>query len=497
MSSAAQVPPPMAPVPPGPPRPPRSLAGPVVLILLGFIFLMGTMGVLHWRMLGVWFARYWPILIILWGLIKLVEYQRAQRQGARAPGIGVGGIFLLILLVTFGLIATQASHFNWGELRDRMDIEDGGTPIFGHTYNYEDQLARSFPAGSSLHILDDRGAVNVTTSQDGQIHVTVHKRINAETQDEADRWNSDTKPQITPTGGTLTLNANTHGGGDHWVASDIDVAMPRKASVVISTRRGDASVLGRDGDIDITNQHGNTSVTDVNGTVSLHLDHSSARVAQVSSDVAVDGRANDVSIQEVKGQVRLNGDFTESLRLSKISKGVSFKTARTKMDFARIDGDLDLDSGDLQADNVTGPLRLETRSKDIRLGAVSGDVHLVNENGAIEIRMNKLGNMQVENRQGDIAIYVPDKAGFQVNAHVRNGDIESDFDELKTNDEHDEATAVGTVGAGGPLLTLNNVHGTIEIRKASSDREGDAPRAPKPPSPPRTPTPRIPQETEN
>src|SRR5229473_3968057 len=113
MASPAQVP---------PPRPRRSLAGPVVLIVLGIVFLLGTMGVLHFYMLGHWFARYWPLLIILWGVIKLLEYQQAQREGTRAPGIGAGGVFLLIVLIVAGLSATQASRLNWGEIRDQIDI---------------------------------------------------------------------------------------------------------------------------------------------------------------------------------------------------------------------------------------------------------------------------------------------------------------------------------------------------------------------------------------
>ncbi len=494
MASTVQTPPPR--VPPPAPRPQRSLAGPVVLIIIGIVFLLGTMGVLHWYVLGQWFAHYWPLLIIVWGVIKLVEHQQAQHGGRPARGIGVGGVFLLIMLIVFGLMATQAARFNWEELRDQIGDNDGDFPFFGHTYNYDDQLAQSFPAGASLNVQDDRGAVNVTASPDNQIHVTVHKRVNAESQQEADQWSGGAKPQITVSGNVVTLNANTHGGGDHWVATDMDVSLPRKASVVISTRHGDTSVMGRDGDAEISNQHGDVSASDINGKVILHLEHSSARVSQIASDVSVEGHANDVSVEDVKGEVRLNGDFTENLKLAKIAKAVSFKTSRTSMELARLDGELNLDSGDLQADNLIGPLRLETRSKDIRLGAVSGDVHLSDENGAVEIRVSKLGSMQVENRQGDIEIFVPDKAGFQVDAHARNGEFYSDFSGVKNNESDDVAVASGTVGSGGPVLTLKNEHGAIKILKSSSNPDtGVIPTPPRPPKPPKPPE--VPEETEN
>src|SRR5579885_1159307 len=123
MASTVQVPPP---VPPPVPRRQRSFAGPVVLIVLGLIFLFGNLGWVSWGHLSRLFAHYWPVLLILWGIIKLVEYQQAQREGSRAAGIGVGGVFLLIMLIGLGLAATQASRLNWEEFGDHINIGDDG-----------------------------------------------------------------------------------------------------------------------------------------------------------------------------------------------------------------------------------------------------------------------------------------------------------------------------------------------------------------------------------
>jgi DUF4097 and DUF4098 domain-containing protein YvlB len=460
------------------------------------------MGVLDWHNLGHWFAHYWPVLLIISGVIKLIEYQQAQREGTRASGISAAGIFLIIVIIVVGLTATQASRFNWGQLRDQIDInDDGDFPFFGSKYNFDDQLSQAFPAGATLHVNDTRGAVNIIASEDDQIRVVVHKRISAESEGQADKWNAGTKPQLTISGSVVTLNANNQGAGDHWVAEDLDVTLPRKAAVVLSTRYGDVSIIGREGNLDITSQHGDVTTTDINGKVGLNLDHSSARISQIASDVSIQGRANDVSIEDVKGAVHLDGEFMESVKLAKISQPVIFKSSRTDMDFSRLDGDLDLDSGDLQASDLIGPLRLNTRSKDIRLTGVSGDVRLQDENGSVELRMNKMGSMQVDNRKGDIQIYLPDKAGFQVDARARNGEVETDFDQLKVDNSNDQAVATGTVGAGGPHVVINNEHGTIEIRKTSSLAEPPEPptpqRAPKAPKASRAEAPKAPQVTEN
>ncbi len=412
MVSATQVPPPAPPV--RPPRPPRSLAGPVVLIVIGILFLLGTMHVFNVHDLARWFAHFWPVLLILWGFIKLIEYQQANRAGARSPGIGAGGVLLVIFLVVAGLIATEAYNFNWDQIRDQMHLETDDIPWWGHTYDYNSDLEQAFPAGSSLRVTNTRGAINISTSTDGRIHVTVHKRINAEKQEDADKWNTLTQPQINVSGQLVTLQANTRGAGDHWVNSDLDISLPRKGSVVISTSHGDISVMGRDGNAEITSQNGDVSVTDLNGSLNLDLQHSSARVSQISSDVTIQGRANDVSIEDVKGTVRLDGDFMESVKLSRIAKPVSFKSTRTNMDFSQLSGYLNLDSGDLEATNVVGPFRLRTRSKDIMLNGISNDVHVQNENGAVEVHVNKVGSLDIKNAKGDIRIFVPAKTGFQL-----------------------------------------------------------------------------------
>ncbi|MFZ0758559.1 MAG: DUF4097 family beta strand repeat-containing protein, partial [Candidatus Sulfotelmatobacter sp.] len=455
-----------------------------VLIVLGIVFLLGNLHLLSWRRLGTLFAHYWPLLLILWGVIKLIEYQQAQRDGVPARGIGAGGIFLLICIVVCGLIATQASRFNWANIRDNLNIDDGDVDnFFGQTYNYDNNLERDLtPAITSLSVHDDHGAVRVSVADNNKITVTVRKRVGADSQNDADRYNGETMPVLSATGAQLTLDARTQASGDHGVQSDLDISIPRKMALQITSRRGDVSVTGRDGEVDINNQRGDVSVENVTGNVKLNLDRSSATVEQIAGDVHIGGELDEVSVTDVNGAVQLDGGFTESVKLANISRSVTFKDSRTEMDFSRIDGDLDLDSDDLHADQITGPLHLTTRDKEIQLEDVSGDVRLQNENGGIEISMRSLGNVQIDNRNGDIQLSVPEKAGFRVDASTRDGEIQSDFPELKIDNGDHESRASGSVGNGASHIVLNTEHDGIEIRKAS----------PQPPQPPRPPARALP-----
>jgi DUF4097 and DUF4098 domain-containing protein YvlB len=476
-----------------PRRPRRSFSGPFILILIGIVFLLGNMHLISWMRLGTLFARYWPAVLILWGVLKVIEYRQAQREGVAARGIGAGGVMMVIAVVFFGLIATQAERAreHWPNIRDHFNIDDGDFDnIFGETYNFNDRLEQDIPPTvTSLRVNDDHGAVHVSATDDNKITVVIHKRVGADNQADADKYNQQTQPMITLAGNVMILDAATHGAthapGDHPVQADLDISIPHKMELHITGRRGDVSVAVRNGDIEIASQHGEASVEDVSGNVKLNLENSSARIERITGDVHINGRLNEVSVADVKGAAQLEGEFGESVKLARISKNVTFKSSRTDMEFSRIDGELDLDSDDLHADQVTGPVRLTTRSKQIRLEDVSGDVRVQNENGGVEVSMRSLGNVQIDNRNGSINLSVPEKAGFRIDARTHDGEIESDFGELKIENNNRDAKASGNVGNATSHIVLNNEHDGIEIRRASARATTLAPVVP--PVPPAKP----------
>jgi hypothetical protein len=490
------------------PRPPhRSIAGPVVLILMGILFLLGTMGVLQWHGLWSLFGRFWPALLILWGVLKLIEYEQAKRYGQPVRGIGVGGAFLMLFLIASGLIATQASRVNWKSLGDHIQIgdDDDLNEIFGgSTFNYSDELTQDIPAGSTLKVNDDRGTVTINVSDSKTIKVEVRKKVHADKQEDADSYNRKTKPQLTLNERVVTLNANTQGAGDKGVTADMDVYVPANTVLVITSGRGDVTIAGMAGSVEVNHHRGEVNLSEQTGNVALNLDGSSVRVQRVKGDVTISGKANEVAVEDVDGAVHLNGEFQESVRLVRVSKTVSFHSSRTEMEFSRLDGRLDLDSGDLRADSLLGPMRLTTRSKDIALEGLSGDLRLEDSNGSVEVGLRKPGNIQIDNRKGDAQVSIPPNTAVKVEARTREGEIESDFDEIKVDNRDKDASASGSIGTNGPRVVINCDKGSIEIRRgtAASMAPPQPPTPPAPASPGKAlralPAPKAPPvETEN
>jgi DUF4097 and DUF4098 domain-containing protein YvlB len=450
----------------------RSLGGPVILILIGVVILLVKTQVLSGSMVAHWFAHYWPVLLILIGVVKLVEYYLDKERGVAARGIGAGMIVLIVLLIVFGLMASSAERVNWSALGGELNLPEDGdfmSGMFGNTYSYNQTVQQAFPKNASLRIVSDRGDITVTTWDEPTIKVEVSKKVRAKDQNDANKLDESTRPTINVEGSLVTLNANTSGGGSGAAESDLNVFVPVNGAVDISTRRGSITVQNRVGDAHLSTSHGDITTSDITGNMSADLRSGSITVEKVTGNVQINGQVNDTTISDVSGAVRLTGEYFGQMNLAKINGGVTFHTSRTDLELAKLDGDLAIESGDLHAKDVAGPFRLVTKSKDIHLDGITGDVKLENENGLVEVHANKLplGTMNIANSNGDVKLAVPPKAQFEVDARAQNGEISTDFDGIKVQTNGDNSQANGMNGNGGVKLHISNEHGNVDIRKAS------------------------------
>ncbi len=459
----------LTPTPPPPAYPRRrSLAGPVVLIVLGVLFLLGNLGYVGWSRLGYLFARYWPVLIIIWGVIKLIEHYEARQQGYRARGLGAGGVVLLIFIVLCGLAASSAWRYR-GAIGEELQIDDGqGFTLFGTPYTYSDELQQAFPAGASVHIVSDRGNVRLVPWDENTIKVKVQKKVIADSQSQADSINAATKPTITVAGNQVTVDANTRGAaGNARVDTNLEISLPRKAAAEIATARGDVSVNDRQGDVKISTSHGDVELGGIQGNVSVTLRRGNLRADNVRGDLSLDGRVSDTTVSNVQGSARFTGDFFGTMRVSNIGNSVHFQSSRTDLEIGKLPGEMTMESGELRVTSLAGPTRVVTKAKDIRLEDFSGNVSLEDSNAEITLQPNKLplSNIQINNRRGHIRLVLPADAAFQVNARASRGEISSDFSGIQIQNRQHDSDASGSVRNGGAQIQLSTERGDIEIRK--------------------------------
>lgn len=462
---ASQATPPVA-TPPPPPlfyRRRRSWAGPIVLIFIGVIFLLKNLGY-GFPLFQTW-AKWWPLLLIIWGLVKLLEYMAAKRDNEPAPGIGGGGVLLLIFIIFFGLISTGILRVreHWGRNGPPGFVfnDDDLAQWFGNRYQYTQQVDQALPPDAKLTVTNDRGDVRVLVGNDDKLHVTLRKTVVASNQGDADRINTGANATINTAGNVVSVQWS----GQPAVRADMDILLPRKGAVEVNAQRGDVSVTGRDGDLLVQADRGDVSAEDIKGSVTVHMQHGDLRAAKVTGSVSGDGRINDVTLADIDGPVSLTGDFFGDTSVNNVKNTFTFHSSRTDLSVAKVDGNLRLSGDSFDASQLTGPFRITTREKNVKLDQVAGDVHVQTTNGDVEIAPSKMGNIDVQDRNSDVVLRLPAGAHFQVDATADNGDASSDFSEIKVEKTGSMARLTGSTGNGGSRVQVSNAHADIAIRK--------------------------------
>jgi DUF4097 and DUF4098 domain-containing protein YvlB len=441
---------------------PRSIFGPLVLITIGLVFLLRTMGVISFLSFRGWMARYWPLLLIFWGVAKLAEHLWARQRGEPTPRLGAGGIVFLVFFIAIGMGTTRTADWNWDNIHTNIDDSDFGD-WFGNRYEFTDTFAQPIQGATEVKIISAQGDVNVTTSGDDQVHVVMHKVLRSDSQEKANQMNDSIHPKFTQQGNMLLLDLTS--GDSESARFDMDLQLPRQLALTISTRRGNLSVAMRDGNVELSSDHGNLSAENVKGTALLHLQNGSVNVKNVTGNVRVDGEVEDGTLAEITGTLDFNAGYNGTVELSHIGQQLRLKSVRTDLQIAKLDGDITLGHGDIHTDSAVGPIKLTTRSNEVHMEDVSGAVEVDNRNGVVEIRPKMLGAIDINNVHGGIQLDLPETANFRLDAQARNGNIDvSDFS-VNVDNRNEDATARGSVGKGGPDIRLRSDRGTIQIRK--------------------------------
>ncbi len=447
-----------------------SVFGGLLLIVIGGLFLYAN---LH-REFSPWplIATFWPVLIIFWGLSRLVDYLilRGTPEAAAVTRLGAGDIFGLIFLVLFGSMFSQAYNRGWWKGGPFISIggEEMGC-IFGSEYEFSDDASHALGPAPSFELANGRGSVTVTTGTGTEVRIKARKQVCAQSQEEGQEMAAKMIPVFDERGDALEFHWDTPTGSTGLLRAALDVEVPRGVNLKLETR-GDVKIIGHQGAVVINSERGDVELSKIDGPVELKLRHGSARVTDVRGEVKIDGRGGEVQIRDVSGAVSLEGEYYGPIRLAAIAGPVRFTSRRTNLEAARLEGELSLDSGELSLRGVPGDVTLLTKNKEINIEQVSGQLRVENRNGRVVIRAPQppTSPIQVQNERGGIELYLPGSSGFQLMATARKGDVESDFTGLKSERERDrgpDETLSGKVGDGRALIHLSTTYGTISIRR--------------------------------
>ncbi len=440
-----------------------------VLILVGVLLLAHS----YHPELEMWgaFSRWWPLLLIFWGAVKLYERMTAKRAGGAASGNVTGGEVLLVV----GLLVLLAIVGGADWIRTHRNLEDFSDIGFlrGTPFSFTEEIpAKPVPAVSHVSITSGRGDITVVPEDVAEIRAVVKKTAYASNQAEAQSAGGRVHVSLVDSGnGNFEIRPNEDAGRNR-VEVALEVHVPKQASVSARTDRGDVHISGAQGSVSVLVRNGDIDVRNSGGDVSVISTHGDVHIIGASGNVNITGRGSEVEIANVKGQVALEGDFFGPVKMNHVDKGVRYRSRQTDLTLTQLNGQLEAGSGRVDLSDSNGDVTLATRKSDVKIANAGGRVQITDDGGDIELDFSQppRADISVESRSGDLSLSLPAQSSFQLDAQTRNGDLDCDFPGLKSPSgrDNDDHSLAGQVGSRGPAIHLRTQHGDIRISKKGS-----------------------------
>ena len=447
---------------------PRSITGPLILILIGGLFLMNNVypGFFSWELMG----RYWPFILIAAGVIGLIEVLFHASRGAAVPPRPLAGpwIFWIVLLCFIFWISAIAGNVRRGVYLRGWD--NGRISILGSDYDYDVSTSASTD-GVARVVLDNlEGNITLKGEESGGVAVTGRKTVRAMSRNVADRTNQQSPVRIDRQGDILFIRAQDSGSpASAEVTTDLDITVPKSVNIEARGRAGDLEIDDLDGSVDLSAGRGDVRLNRIGKDVKIESRRSGlVRATDLHGSFDLEGRGGDVQLENIAGQVTLNGEYSGTLEFRALASPLHFQSSRTDFSAEAVPGSVTITLGDVKMSNLTGPVHLQSNTRDIEADDISGAVDFTVDRGDIEVMETKgpLPKIDVRSRNGDITLGLPDGAGFQLSASTARGEVENEFGGPLEVQHNGRASSLrGRTGAG-PQLTLTTDRGTIVVKKS-------------------------------
>jgi hypothetical protein len=389
----------------------------ITLIAIGGLLLARNFG----YNVPIWgyVARYWPALLIVWGLLKLVDYYRFKTTSDGRPLFSASEVALLVFVIFAGAAVTTAANISSdiGRVFEIGDIDLWD--ITGNNFTFDEHEEGMVPNGSSIEIDNMFGDVDVRPSEGDRVLLDVKKTIRAATKDEAEQLSKDFTFSITNDGDRYRIASNRDGNRSsrQRYKSSLMLQVPKRSMLRIDNRNGKIEVTDLDGNQDISGRFGAVEVHGIAGDVKVKNEFGRISVENVKGAAVISGRNNSVVVEHIEGDLKVDSSF--------------------------------------QSVNIRDP---------------EGAVSVNGFNGNLSVSFDKPVQkaVQVVTHFGNVTIELPAGSSFSVSANTQFGRIDSDFEGLrKSRPDFAKDSAVGEIGQGGPSITVTTFNGNIHLVRRS------------------------------
>jgi len=460
-------------------RCPSMLAG-LIWVGLGIVFLLKNFGIGP----DLWSVarHYWPVLLILLGLGKVIDYFR-QKQGA---SLRIGEVFGILFITILGLAFSQIRGSALPDLLT-SSINIGGTDLsLATAHEYTQEYSYPVPAGTPIRIENSNGLVTVSAGSDGEVRVHLRKKVFEDDDARARQIGEEIKVEgglegkVEASVFVVKTNREELSGRNYRFNTDLEVVVPKKVQLEIKNPFGGVTVSGLDCKLNVDSSHQPLDIHDCSGSFVVANRYGSSRLTNLTGNLTVESRGR-VTVETIKGDVDIRND----------NATVSIKDVEGKATITNTDGNItvehvskpvviDARGTRVTVTNLEDSLKVTGSYQPISITDVASNV-VVSSQYARSVTIKKVkGNLDIESNTDsrisleDIGGYIKTMAqGSAVRVTTAGGPVEinttlrdvnvSNFSKgcKVTNDRGDIILSLDALGKDA--ITLKNSNGDITL----------------------------------
>ncbi|HKZ41428.1 MAG TPA: DUF4097 family beta strand repeat-containing protein [Candidatus Hodarchaeales archaeon] len=471
-----------------------SIVGSVVLIALGIIFFLRNIVpdfrplrwiLKYWPNFWLFLAKFWPVILILWGVYKLYCYfavsgDLSRRRKSLMSG---GDVVLLIFLLLFGTAVTSFTHVlrgnAWPWSGEEINIHggDGDFDLFGarNKFEFVEESSKSVKVAEyphlTLRIENKYGRVEVFSHDQSEIKVKLKKTVAVDDEPRAKEIASALKIVFegTSTGYVLSSSReNLDNESRRGLVTDFSVWVPKSASVSINNSYGPVNLQGITGDQEINNSYGPVVINDIEGSLRVENKYAPVTATNITGSCQIVGKYGPVDLNNVGGKTDVENAYG-AVSLKRIKGPVSLSNRYSDVLCQELESSLSIEGRHVGvlATNVGGDVQVLTSFKDVKLENILGGIRVQGKHGDIEIKSQQppIKPISVDSDYSLINITLPRESNFEVDASSKYGKFVCDFQSAKVRESSSGKVSRfrGSYWVGGPTLTLVTSYHDIRI----------------------------------
>jgi hypothetical protein len=374
-----------------------SLMGGLLWTGFGVLFLLRNFGIGpdFWRLA----VRYWPILLILIGLGKVIDYFR-QKEGV---SLRFGEVFGILFIFLLGAAFSRIANSSFGQLLEDLPVRIGDAEIrpaqwLDSSYTYSQEVAYPINPATPLRIENSHGFVSLSPGSDNEVRVRLRKVVFHRKDEEARA--KEIGNEIKLEGGVvgkveaeaivkaeaeapgkskgapflIRTNREDLSSKNYRFDTEMELVVPKKSQIQVINSYGEIRAAGLEGRLDLATTHNALDVRDCSGEFVISNKYAESRLVNLKGNVIVDARGR-VYVETVRGEVNIRNEYSP-VEIKDVDGKVTVSNTESSIQLEKVTKPVMIDARGsyVTVRDLESSLKVTTSHRQVKISGVASDV---------------------------------------------------------------------------------------------------------------------------